>query len=85
VLAENLGLPATYRMAIGTDVVSELEQLCLNVTQSFPRVVFFAGQLVFERERWFEHILHNETAFAVQKRLEFAGQTMVILPARVGH
>jgi hypothetical protein len=38
---------------------------------------------VFRQERWFQKLLHNETAFAIQKRLQFAGQTMVILPARV--
>jgi len=28
-------------------------------------------------------VAHNETAYAIQKRLQWAGQTMVILPARV--
>ena len=46
--------------------------------------LFFAGQLVFRNERWYHGVLHNETAFAVQRRLHLAGHTMVILPARVG-
>lgn len=80
-LIEGQGVPATYRMAIGTDVVAELETLCLAVAGEFSQVTFFAGQLVFQRERWYQSILHNETAFAVQKRLQLAGQTVVILPA----
>ncbi len=77
------GISAAYRMAIGTDVVAELEQVCLDVAKEFPQVTFFAGQLVFQRERWYQRILHNETAFALQKRLQLAEQTVVIIPARV--
>jgi hypothetical protein len=54
------------------------------VSAEFAKVTFFAGQLVFRNERWYHGVLHNETAFAVQRRLHLAGHTMVILPARVG-
>ncbi len=81
--AAKLGIPATYRLAIGTDVVAELEQLCLGVAHDFREVTFFAGQLVFHRDRWYQRILHNETAFALQKRLQLAEHTVVILPVRV--
>jgi len=53
------------------------------VAQEFPRVTFFAGYILFQRERWYQRLLHNETAFAIQRRLQWAGMTMVILPARV--
>jgi hypothetical protein len=82
-LIESQGIPAVSRMAIGTDVVEELEKLCLGVAEEFPRATFFAGQLVFERERWYQSILHNETAFALQRRLQLSEQTLVILPARM--
>ncbi|HTO70365.1 MAG TPA: APC family permease [Myxococcota bacterium] len=82
-LAARLGVPATSRFSVGTDAVQEAETLCLAVKREFPRATFFAGKVVFREERWFQKLLHNETAFAIQKRLQFAGQTMVILPARV--
>jgi len=82
-LMESQGMPAVSRMAIGTDVVEELEKLCLDVAEEFPHATFFAGQLVFERERWYQGILHNETAFALQRRLQMSEQTLVILPARM--
>lgn len=82
-LANGSGLPATYRMSIGTDVVNELERLCLEVAKEFPCSIFFAGKVLFEHERWYQRLLHNETAFAVQKRLQWAEKTMVILSARV--
>ena len=82
-LIEGQGIPATYRMAIGTDVVAELEHLCLAAAKDFPLVTFFAGQLVFQQERWYHPILHNETAFVLQKRLQLSEQTLVIIPARI--
>lgn len=82
-LARGLGVPAVYRYAIGTDVVDEAEKLCLEIARDFPRSTFFAGKIIFERERWYQRLLHNETPFAIQKRLHWAGATMAILPARV--
>jgi hypothetical protein len=64
-------------------VVDELEDLCLQASRDFSQSVFFAGKIVFERERWYQKLLHNETAFAVQRRLQWAGKAMVILPARL--
>ena len=82
-LANQMGLPATYRMAIGTDAVAAATELGAEVAREFPRVTFFAGYILFQRERWYQRFLHNETAFAIQRRLQWAGMTMVILPARV--
>jgi amino acid transporter len=82
-LAAGLGLPAAGRTRIGTDVVAEAEQLCLEVAREFPHVTFFAGKLIFRRERWYDRMLHNRTAAAVQERLQWAGRTMVTLPVRV--
>ncbi len=77
------GFPATYRMAIGTDAVAEGEKLCLEVAKAFPQITFFAGKILFQKERWYQVLLHNETAMAIQKRLQWAGKTMVVVPARV--
>lgn len=81
--ARRLGLPATARSAIGTDPVDEAERLCLEVAREFPQAVFFAGQVVFPQEGWLHRLLHNQTALSIQRRLQWAGQSMVILPARV--
>jgi hypothetical protein len=81
--AQGNGLPATYRMAIGTDPVHELERLCLEVAKEFPRVTFLSGQLVFRREKLHHWLLHNRTAFLLQRRLHLSAQVLVILPARL--
>jgi len=82
-LARRLGLPADYRFEIGTDVVETATHLCEKVSDEFPKATFFTGQLIFERVHLFHKLLHNETAFAIQRRLQWDGMTTVILPIRV--
>lgn len=82
-LARDLGFAAESYMAIGADVVDELENVCVTVAQKYPKATVFAGQLVFQREAWYQHLLHNQTAYALQRRLQWDGMTMVILPTRV--
>jgi amino acid transporter len=82
-LARRLGFPSTSYLAAGTDVVDELEQLCRVVHRDFPKSVVFAGQLVFQRETWYGQLLHNQTAYSLQRRLQWDGVPMVILPTRV--
>ena len=82
-LSRRMGLPSRAYMAIGTDVVEELEQLCRVVAKDFPRITVFAGQLVFQKETWYGPILHNQTAYSLQRRLQWDGIPMVILPTRV--
>jgi amino acid transporter len=82
-LARGLGIPADYRMSMGTEAVSECEQLAGEVAREYERSIFFAGKLIFERERWWDRFLHNETAYQIQRRLQFAGLAVVVLPVRV--
>lgn len=82
-LAQGLGLAADYRMSMGTEAVAEAEKLCAKVGKEFPRALFFAGKLVFEKEHWFQRILHNESAYQLQRRLQFAGLNAMVLPVRI--
>jgi hypothetical protein len=82
-LGEALGVASTYKMAMGTDVVQEGSLLCEQVAREFAQTTFFTGKIIFEEEKWYQRLLHNETGLALQKRLQLAGLTMVVLPARV--
>jgi amino acid transporter len=82
-LARRLGFPANYRFDIGTDVVESASSLCESIVEEFPRSTVFTGQLIFHRVHFFHKMLHNETAFAIQRRLQWNGITTVILPIRV--
>jgi hypothetical protein len=82
-MAQRLRLAADYRMEMGTEAVATAEHLCGEIAREFPRAVFFAGKLVFQRERFFQRLLHNETAYQLQRRLQFAGMNAMVLPVRV--
>jgi len=82
-LARRMGMPAEYRVGMGTEAVQGCEKLAAEVAGEFPRTIFFGGKLVFEQEKWWDRFLHNETAYAIQRRLQFSGLAMVILPVRV--
>ncbi len=82
-LARRLGLAADYRMSVGIEVLSEAEKLCAEVAKEFPKAMFFTNKLIFEEERWFQRLLHNETGYQLQRRLQFAGLHSMVLPIRV--
>ncbi|MFL5456839.1 MAG: amino acid transporter, partial [Myxococcales bacterium] len=82
-LAHRLKLAADYRMEVGTEAVVTAENVCVSISQEFPRAVFFAGKLVFQSERWFQRVLHNESAYALQRRLQFDGLNAMVMPVRV--
>jgi amino acid transporter len=82
-LAQRMGVYAEYRYTLGTDLISELEAITLDLTKEFRRCVVFTGQLVFQKENLFTRSLHHETAFSIQRRLQFRGIQVVILPIRV--
>lgn len=82
-LCRSHGYPADYRTDVGTEAVETATRLCEEAAKEFPRSSVFAGKLVFRDETPFQKILHNETAFAIQRRLQWQGITTVILPVRV--
>jgi hypothetical protein len=82
-LARRLGFAADYRASVATEAVAEVERIAVELNREFPRSVFFAGKLIFKVERFYQRILHNETAYSLQRRLQFAGMNAMVLPVRV--
>ena len=81
--ARRLGFAADFRSSAGTEVLDEAEKLSVSLVKEFPKSVFFAGKLVFQKEWWYHRLLHNETATQFQRRIQFAGLTSIVLPIRV--
>ncbi|MCS7008586.1 MAG: APC family permease, partial [Chthoniobacterales bacterium] len=77
------GFWATSFYSIGNDVVDEVERLVMKVNEKFPNSMLFGSQLVFEKETIWTRLLHNYTAFSIQRRLYQRGLPMIILPIRV--
>lgn len=82
-LMESYGYSAQSVYSIGTDIVNEIEKLAEKAVKKYPRNMLFTGQVVFPKETFFSRLLHNYTAFAVQKRLYKKGIPVVILPIKL--
>jgi hypothetical protein len=83
-LARRIGWNAASGTTVTTDPVDGIYRVCVDLAKRYPRIVFFGGKLIWKRESWWQRILHNETAFQVQRRLQWKGLTMTILPLRTG-
>ncbi|MBI2384593.1 MAG: APC family permease [Elusimicrobia bacterium] len=77
------GLEADSRLALGTETIETLEKSIVELSREFPRMIVFTGKLIFRQERWYQPYLHSETANAIQRRLQFNGVQVVVLPVRV--
>ncbi len=78
-----LGFRCEYRFDVGTEAVQSVVELCEQIHKTHSRSIFFLGQLVFQKDKFYYRLLHNETAFAIQRRLQFAGLPAIVLPIRV--
>ncbi len=81
--ARGLGMHAEHHFRIGTDLLDEIVELCREVKERYDRPIFFASKLIFPNENLVTRALHNQTPFAVQRRLQFEGLQTVILPIQV--
>ena len=80
---QNHNMPVRSYSAYGTDPVDECIRIATQLEQEIPNCIFFASQLVMETDNWFTRQLHNETAFAVQRKLHLQGKQMMILPMKL--
>jgi hypothetical protein len=69
--------------SVGTEVGVEIEKSATELAGRYPRALFVAGQLIFEEDTFWNRVLHNETAFIVQKRLQRRGMPMIVVPVRI--
>jgi len=82
-LARRLGFRAEYRTKIGTEVVDSATMICSETNARYPNSIVFSGQLVFPLPKFYHLLLHNQTSFAIQRRLQWEGIKTMILPVRV--
>lgn len=78
-----LGLPSTVALAVGTEVAVEAERLGTELIRRYPKGLVVAGQIIFEEDTAWNRLLHNETAFLIQRRLQRSAVPMVVLPVQL--
>ena len=81
-LVRRLGFPAAGVTEVGIEVVAEATAACERIAREFPKATIISGKLVFRQERMFHRLLHNETPTLIQRRLQWVGVPMVVLPVR---
>lgn len=78
-----LGLPCSSEYVVGTEVVAAAEDLVTRLAKTYPRALVVAGQIIFAEETSWSRLLHNDTAFSIQHRLQHNGIPMVVLPVQL--
>ncbi|MFH1226757.1 MAG: APC family permease, partial [Planctomycetota bacterium] len=82
-MANDFGFYAEYRHDVSVNLLETLVELCNKIAAEYPKTVFFVSKLVFKNENFFTNILHNETAFRLQRRLALEGKQTAVMPIRV--
>ena len=81
--AAALGIPCTSVYSVGTEVATEAYDFAVGLVQWYPKVVVIGGQIIFQEDTVWNRLLHNETAFQIQRRLQHSGIPMVVLPVQL--
>mgnify|MGYP005832062447 CR=1 FL=1 len=81
-MANRLGFYAEGRHTLGVDRITALDEVCSQVVRDFPKTIFFAGKLVFPEDNVLTRLLHNQAAYAIERRLQYKGYQMMVLPVR---
>ena len=55
----------------------------MELAWRYPKALVVAGQLIFQEDTFFSRVLHNETAFLIQQRLQHIGVPMIVIPVRL--
>lgn len=81
--AARQNIPSAYAYSIGAEVADEGVKLGAAEFQKYPKALVVAGQLIFEEDTAWNRVLHNETAFVIQRKLQHAGVPMIVLPVQL--
>ncbi len=82
-LSSDFGFYAESIHSVDIDTLDVVEARCEEIQRKYNKSVFFVGKLVFEEENLFTRLLHNQTAFSIQRILQFKGIPTIVLPIRV--
>ena len=77
------GIAAESYCGFGTDLVEEVVKLAEIVNKKYPKTIYFASRYVYPTENWFTRLLHSDISGIIQRRLNFIGAKMLILPLKL--
>jgi amino acid transporter len=82
-MSSDFGFYAESIHSVDIDTLDVVEARCEEIQRKYNKAVFFVGKLVFEEENLFTRFLHNQTAYSIQRILQFKGIPTIVLPIRV--
>ena len=82
-MANDFGFYAEAIQSVDIDTLEVVEERCEEIQRKYNKAIFFVGKLVFEEENLLTRFLHNQTAYSIQRILQFKGIPSIILPIRV--
>ncbi len=82
-MANDFGFYAEAIQSVDIDTLEVVKERCEEIQRQYNKAIFFVGKLVFEEENLFTRFLHNQTAYSIQRILQFKGIPSIILPIRV--
>lgn len=62
--------------------VAAATEVCETIAKKCPRATIVSGALEFRQKSMFNRLLHNEAPMLIQRRLQWLGVPMVVLPVR---
>lgn len=81
--AQQQGLAVKTIIEYSTNPVDKLDEIVESQLADVHNPIFFASSFVWGKDSWYVQYLHNETAFAFQKRLHNNNYQMIIVPMKV--
>lgn len=76
-------LPATERVELAVEPLQKIKEVAQELAGEYSDSTFFASQLIFADDAWGQKIIHNSTAFILQRAICKLGLNMMIFPVRV--
>jgi hypothetical protein len=81
--AAMLGLRSLSITSTGTEIAIEAEKVAKHLLAKYPKATVVGGQVNFEDDTLWHRLLHNETAYLIQRRLQHLGIPMAVLPTQL--
>lgn len=77
------GLAAESLYSLAVDPTAAIEDQVKIISEKYSHATYYASQLIFPGANWIQKMLHNKTAFSIQRLLYSLGKNMMILPVRL--
>jgi hypothetical protein len=80
---EKHGFDSEKYSSIGVNALDEIEKIVIELRSYYLDSVVFCGQLLFKKENFWTRLMHNNIAFALQRRFHSLNIPFMVLPIQI--